>query len=330
MLRSARTSCLAGSLALAAAAGAALPGAVACNRCDSYYKPIVWEPEESPVEADLFAVATAQGVVVAVGEGGAIARQAGGGAWTAQASETDASLRGVDFTRGETVVAVGDGGVIVRSTDAGQTWTVIDAGVTDDLAGVACSEVGTCVAVGDGVLLLSTDAGASWAPPTDAPPELGALRAVAHEPHVIDTFIAVGLAGAVVLSEDGQTWRAVPGASADFHAIALYASDWVLGGADGAMFFLINGVYIDETQFDPATITGITRGGEWLVREDGVLIGGYPLWSDGAGERTEEALPPLRAVVAVGDEALAVGDGGLIGRARVAEEFECDRLDRGR
>ncbi|WP_434426028.1 WD40/YVTN/BNR-like repeat-containing protein [Nannocystis pusilla] len=200
MLRSARTSCLAGSLALAAAAGAALPGAVACSACDLYYQPIVWDAQASPVKADLFAVAAAQGLVVAVGEGGSIARQAGEAAWTAPASPTDASLRGVAFTRDETVVAVGDGGAVVRSTDAGETWAVIDAGVTDDLAGVTCSDVGTCVAVGDGVLRLSTDAGASWAPPAEVPAELGALRTVAFDPTVFQAFIAVGLAGAVVLS----------------------------------------------------------------------------------------------------------------------------------
>ncbi|MFZ6179183.1 WD40/YVTN/BNR-like repeat-containing protein [Nannocystis pusilla] len=325
MLRSARTSCLAGSLALAAAAGAALPGAVACNACDLYYQPVVWAAQVSPVEADLFAVAAAQGVVVAVGAGGAIARQAGEAAWTAPASATDASLRGVAFTRDETVVAVGDGGVVVRSTDAGETWAVIDAGVTDDLVGVTCSEEGTCVAVGDGVLRLSTDAGASWGQPAEVPAELGDLRAVAFDPSVPNAFIAVGLDGAVVLSEDGQTWTAMPGASADFQALATHAGRWVLAGADGAVFLLIDGEFVDESQFDTTTITGITRDGEWLVREDGVVISGSPFWYAETAVRTEEELPPLRAVTPIGDEAIIVGDGGLIGRARISDELECDR-----
>ncbi|MFY0533942.1 WD40/YVTN/BNR-like repeat-containing protein [Nannocystis pusilla] len=232
MPRSPRSSRLLASFALAAAAGATLPGALACNRCDLYYLPIEWHAEEVPVDADLFAVAAAKGVVVAVGEGGAIARQAGEAAWTAPASATDAALRGVEFATPEVVIAVGDGGVVVRSVDAGETWAAVDAGVEDDLAAVGCDDAGTCVAAGDGVLLVSTDAGATWAPPASAPAELGALRAVGVNTG-FDEFVAVGLAGAVVISPDGQTWTAVPGASADFHAVALTASDWALGGADG-------------------------------------------------------------------------------------------------
>lgn len=330
MLRSVRTSCLASSLALAAAAGAALPGGVACNSCDLYYQPVVWDAQTSPVKADLFAVAAAQGVVVAVGQGGAIARQAGEAAWTAPASGTDASLRGVAFTRDETVVAVGDGGAVVRSTDAGETWAAIDAGVTDDLAGVACSTAGTCVAVGDGVLRLSTDAGATWAAPAEVPAELGALRAVGFDPGVPHAFVAVGLAGAVLLSEDGQTWTAMPGASADFDAVAPYAGRWVLAGADGAVFLIIDGEFVDESQYESATITGLTREGEWLVREDGVVISGFPFWYDETTVRLEEELPPVRAVAAVGDAVVVVGDGGLIGRARVSDESECDRRFAGR
>lgn len=324
MPRSSRSSRLLASFALAAAAGAALPGAIACNPCDLYYQPIAWRAEAVPVDADLFAVAVAEGVVVAVGEGGAIARQAGEAAWTAPASATEAALRGVEFAAAEVVLAVGDGGVVVRSVDAGETWAVVDAGVTDDLAAVGCDDAGTCVAAGDGVLRVSTDAGASWAPPASAPAELGALRAVGVDTG-FDEFVAVGLAGAVVISPDGQTWTAVPGASADFHAVGLTGSDWALGGADGALIILANGVFIDDSQFDRATITGLTREGVWMVRADGVVVHGYPAWAEDDGVRTEEVLPPLRAVVAIGDEAVVVGDDGLVGRARLAEARECDR-----
>ncbi|WP_434426025.1 hypothetical protein [Nannocystis pusilla] len=117
----------------------------------------------------------------------------------------------------------------------------------------------------------------------------------------------------------------MPGASADFHAVAPYAGRWVLAGADGAVFLIIDGEFIDESQYDPQTITGITRGGEWLVREDGVVISGFPFWYDETTVRIEEELPPLRAVAALGDEVIVVGDGGLIGRARISEEHECDR-----
>ena len=327
MPRAPRSSRLLVSFALAASAGAALPGALACNRCDLYYLPVEWHAEEVPVEADLLAVAAAEGVVVAVGEGGAIVRQAGEAAWTAPASPTGAALRAVEFATPEVVIAVGDGGVVVRSVDAGATWAAVDAGVTDDLAAVGCHEAGTCVAAGDGVLRVSTDAGASWSTPASAPAELGALRAVGVNDGY-DEFVAVGLAGAIVISPDGQTWTAVPGASADFHAVGLTGSDWALGGADGALSILANGVLIDESQFDRATITGLTREGRWMVRADGVVVHGYPAWGEDGGVATEEGLPPLRAVVAIGEEALAVGDDGTVGRARLAEERECDLRDR--
>ncbi|MCY1014069.1 hypothetical protein OV079_52845 [Nannocystis pusilla] len=106
--------------------------------------------------------------------------------------------------------------------------------------------------------------------------------------------------------------------------VASTASDWALGGADEALFILTNGVFIDESQFDRATITGLTREGRWMVRADGVVVYGHPAWTDET-VRTEEELPPLHAVAAVGDEAVVVGDGGLVGRAREAEAWECDR-----
>lgn len=311
-------------LALASAAAGALSGTTACSRCDLYYRPVELTVAESPVEADLFAVTAAKGVALAVGDGGAIVRQANDGEWTAQASGATVALRGVDFAGPEVAVAVGDDGMIVRSLDAGASWSAVDAGIAVDLAGVRCDDEGTCVAVGDDTLLVSDDAGETWAPPASAPAEIGALRAVEIDARTLKPFIAVGLAGAILVSADAQTWTALPGASADFHAVALDGSDWVVGGAEGALFIVINDSLLDESQFAEAMITGVARGAEWMVREDGALVSGQPAWREEPSVINDDAGRPLHAVVAVGDEALVVGADGFIARGRVADERECD------
>ncbi|MDC0672568.1 WD40/YVTN/BNR-like repeat-containing protein [Nannocystis radixulma] len=319
----ARDRTLALTLALAAGAAAALPGSTACSRCDLYYYPLELSLEESPVDADLFAVAAAQEVALAVGDGGTILRRIDG-VWTAQASGTEAALRGVEVTGAGVALAVGDGGTILRSADAGVTWSAVDAGVTAGLAAVRCRKDGTCVAVGDDTLLVSLDAGATWATPGDAPPEPGALRAVGIDRWTFHSFIAVGLAGAIVVSDDGRTWTSVPGSTTDYAAVASDSNDWVLAGADGALFvLLINDELFDNSLFEPAAVTGMSRDGRWMVRDDGSLRHGEPLWQEEANVVDDAAGRPMFAVASIGDEALVVGAEGLVGRGRVADEMEC-------
>ncbi|MBZ5711891.1 WD40/YVTN/BNR-like repeat-containing protein [Nannocystis pusilla] len=310
------------TLALASGAAAALPGSTACSRCDLYYYPLELSLEESPVDVDLFAVAAAKEVALAVGESGTILRRFDS-AWTAQTSGTEAALRGVEVTGSGVALAVGDGGTILRSADAGVTWAAVDAGVTAGLAAVRCRKDGTCVAVGDDTLLVSLDVGATWATPGAAPPEPGALRAVAIDPWAYHSFIAVGLAGTVVISDDGRTWTSVPGSTADYAAVTGSGSDWALAGAGGALFILVNGEFFDESLFDDAAVTGMSRDGQWMVRDDGSLRHGEPLWQEGANVLDDAARRPLFAVAAIGDQAIVVGAGGLVGRARVADGMEC-------
>jgi hypothetical protein len=318
----ARDRALALTLALASGAAAALPGSTACSRCDLYYHPLELSLEESPVDVDLFAVAAAKEVALAVGDGGTILRRIDG-VWTAQASGTEAALRGVDVTGSGVALAVGDGGTILRSADAGVTWSAVDAGVTAGLAAVRCRKDGTCVAVGDDTLLVSLDAGATWATPGDAPPEPGALRAVGIDAWTSHSFIAVGLAGAIVISDDGRTWTGVPGSTTDYAAVTGSGSDWALAGPGGALFVLVNGEFIDNSLFEDAAVTGMSRDGRWMVRDDGSLRHGEPLWQEEANVLDDAAGRPLFAVASIGDEAIVVGADGLVGRGRVADEMEC-------
>ncbi|GMV80453.1 MAG: hypothetical protein AMXMBFR7_16370 [Planctomycetota bacterium] len=85
------------------------------------------------------------------------------------------SLRALAVRAGQPVLAVGDRGAVAISTDAGQTWTLVDSGTQQNLLGVAYAgtERPVALAVGaKGTMLASADLGKTWKPvelgdPTD-------------------------------------------------------------------------------------------------------------------------------------------------------------------
>jgi photosystem II stability/assembly factor-like uncharacterized protein len=84
--------------------------------------------------------------------------------WYAQESPTTNTLFGVFARDKNTVVAVGEGGVIARTTNGGDTWTLVASGTTESLLAVSfAGNLGWAAGV-LGVIIHTADGGVTWAP----------------------------------------------------------------------------------------------------------------------------------------------------------------------
>ena len=101
----------------------------------------------------------------AVGEGGAVIKTTNGGAkWIWYESGVENTLRTVAaVNNGNRVIAAGDGGMILISEDAGETWSALPSGTTDNIWNMQMltEEIGWMVGEG-GTALKTTDAGLNW------------------------------------------------------------------------------------------------------------------------------------------------------------------------
>lgn len=85
------------------------------------------------------------------------------GSWVAQASGTDADLRGVYFVSSSTGWAVGARGTILFTTDGGQTWQARDSGTYQALNDVYFQDARRGWVVGRAATILTTtDGGRTW------------------------------------------------------------------------------------------------------------------------------------------------------------------------
>jgi photosystem II stability/assembly factor-like uncharacterized protein len=84
--------------------------------------------------------------------------------WFAQTAPNEESYFGLHVFDANTAVAVGSGGFIIRTTDGGDTWSVVSSGSTDRLHRVSfVGDTGWAVGLSS-VILKSTDAGLTWTP----------------------------------------------------------------------------------------------------------------------------------------------------------------------
>jgi hypothetical protein len=152
----------------------------------------------APADAALWSVASGNGSLVVVGNGGLILWSNDGSAWLPFTSGTDRPLFGVAHGAGH-FVAVGDEGVALKS-EGGIVWSSVNTGTTQPLFNVGFG-AGVFVAVGaEGTMLLSND-GTAWTAQTT--PVNSDLTAVASGNGI---FVAVGLGGTVLSSADGRIW----------------------------------------------------------------------------------------------------------------------------
>ncbi len=212
------------------------------------------------------------GLVVMVGDRGAIARSADcGHRWLGVRSPTLWPLRAVHARR-SWMLAVGAGGTIVRSDTRGARWTRVRQG-GESLRGVAFGPGGRAVAVGDGgALLASADGGVTWAPGRAA--GLRELCAVACDD--AGTFHILCREGVLLSGAPDSGWigTALEGASPGALAV------------QGAM-----------------VAVGDAQGRAWLSRDRGVTWSAFAA-GGGAGRLADLWIHPD------GDRLLGVGPGG--------------------
>jgi len=146
-----------------------------------------------------------EGVGIAIGDGGLIARTMDGGeTWEPVGWEPSNALRRVVYSETGTAFAVG-GGLVIRSDDDGDIWSSVEVPARNYYALAFRGQRGLIVG-GAGLLLLSEDGGESW---VETGVDVGGLlRGVAF---VDDRrAVAVGSDGLLLRTEDGgRTWARV-------------------------------------------------------------------------------------------------------------------------
>lgn len=185
---------------------------------------VVWNASSLDEISSFSGAAKGDGILVAVGPGGAIRSSVDGTAWSAQGSGTDESLRSVSHALG-LFVAAGDRGVIVTSAD-GVEWTLRTSSV--DVGNRAAFGGGTFVATAGPSLVTSQD-GVIWTKRTL--PNEERLNAVAHGN---GTFVAVGERGIVLTSSDGIDWTRQLSGSSEWLSDVTYGNGTFLAFSEGA------------------------------------------------------------------------------------------------
>jgi photosystem II stability/assembly factor-like uncharacterized protein len=150
--------------------------------------------------------------VASTAAGGRIYRTAdGAGSWT-QVGSAGAPLSALAFVTGTTAYAVGANSTMLKSTDEGKTWSALALSLpggtpAQSLTGISCSDIMHCLlatapaAAGNtNALVRTTDGGATGALVS---PSQQNLLSVAFS--TSSNAVAVGQAGATVLSSDGGT-----------------------------------------------------------------------------------------------------------------------------
>lgn len=207
----------------------------------------------------------------------------GGDGWQLQQISGSGRLWDVSFSGTSNGAAVGDSGKAVYTTNGGSTWTV-GPSTGAALYGVALSTGGLGWAVGGGgVIRKTTNNGATWtASVTPAGIAGTALQSVAALGGT--KAVAVGDAGAIVLTVDGDTWMEpteppqVTGVSSASHPTDTWVADatvdwsWTatpVGAIDGYSFaFDQNAATVPPATVsttDPFATGTATSSGTWYA-----------------------------------------------------------------
>ncbi len=211
--------------------------------------------------------------------------------WTTLQSSTTKEFTGISCPDARTCFLVsgmylsGGSGSIVKTTDGGETFTVLNSPTLNPLHAVSCSSIATCYATGDfGTLLKTINGGETW-----IEIDIGSKTNTPRFTNVLalddSMVIVIGRDGTLFRSEDGGgTWgRPTVKSVSDFYAI--YFSDkknGFIGGDDGALFFTEDG------------------GATWTY-QNALHLAGQILGLSGDGKQT---------VFAVGDTVNKSLDGG--------------------
>jgi photosystem II stability/assembly factor-like uncharacterized protein len=237
---------------------------------------------------------TAPTSYVAVGQGGVILRSDDSNTWASQNSPTTNDLYAITSTGTGIYVAVGANGTIIYSQSNGITWSpasVPTAVAGKNLYGVTYSNLGTSsvyVAVGSAGTLLTSYDGITWSSAISG--TVADLKGIAFgsttliyglSPVVVNplytngvnTFVAVGNGGALVVSRDnGLSWMASATAIpvvGNLNAVT-YARQFITVGDGGGVFTSPDGLsWTSQASGTTAPLYSIAHG-----RFDFSVVGG--------------------------------------------------------
>lgn len=187
---------------------------------------ISWQSPLSGTAMDLVSVATGNGTAVAVGAAGTIVRSGIPGQWAVQASGVTTDLTAVAYGGGR-FVAVGQSGVALSSAD-GLNWTAWPTGLAAHLNHVAWDGA-AFVACGDDCTVMVAAPGGIWSVLGTPASTTNQFQRVAKGP---DGWHIARSNGSVIRSADGIDWSMV---SADQVADVVAAQDKVVGVAAGGI-----------------------------------------------------------------------------------------------
>lgn len=207
------------------------------------WTPVTWTSQATSLAApvDLNAAVYANSLYIVVGSAGTILTSSDAVTWTTRPTGTTNALYGVAANGLGGFVAVGEKGTILVSVD-GVNWTSVNSGVTADLYDTIYG-YGAYVAVGAKGTLLATGADtATWVALTSN--TSSDLRGIAFGVSTITgsyEYIAVGAAGATLISADGVTWAPqTPITTRNLNSIT-YNRQFILVGDGGTVITSADG-----------------------------------------------------------------------------------------
>ncbi|MEK9182905.1 MAG: Ig-like domain-containing protein [Patescibacteria group bacterium] len=121
--------------------------------------------------------------------------------WVAQSSGITTNLRSMDMVDSAVGFAVGDGGKILKTTNGGQTWSVVYTGSGDIYYGIDMVSANTGWAVGlSGKIIKTTDGGSNW-----SIQGAGVTTNLLYDVSAVNSLeaAAVGAGGIVLRTTDG-------------------------------------------------------------------------------------------------------------------------------
>jgi len=265
---------------------------------------IHWSVFNAGTPDRLEGVVFAQNKFTAVGESGTTLIAPNGTSWMGQGRGTHLDLDGITTGPGGVVMAVGKNGTVVTTTN-GIDLNIFDAGVTNDLHGVAFvpysesaaggspGKIGRYVAVGDDGIIITSDDGFTWIRQTS--PTNTALKAVTYGRGL---FVVVGALRTILTSSNAVAWNAepTPTFSLDLNDVAYGNGMFVVAGdggynraslisADGHNWTMksisvgrnMRGLSFAKGSFGLIGNDGyafFSTGGDWLSRNTGILSDG--------------------------------------------------------
>jgi hypothetical protein len=296
--------------------------------------PLNWYSTIQPTRSWLWGVARVSDFYTAVGVGGTIVTSDDGVEWFREATPVESSGAVLLGVGGNTnvLIAAGNRGTILRSENIltnviatnllgevetiavslfGVRWATINAGLTNDLQGVAATEDQIIVTGGNGTILTSggETMGRVWAPQIS-----GVTSFLSGATAWPGGFVLSGDDGVILTSDNGVTWtRRDSGVQSWIYAVRYVGGRLVAVGEEGLILTSIDGV---EWQ---ARSSGTT---EWLndvtfaqgiwyaTGGDGTLVTS----ADGTGWVAEKAITSksLYGTATDGDRVIAVGIEGVI------------------